>query len=199
MIKLKTDSRTPTLTPEQFASMRDALYVFLGGDALAYMGRIAVNDLISSETPEHNHDDLYAPIEHNHPQYLEGINWVDIANKPNTYPPEAHEHPEYEGGTEDARVKMWVGTGATSDDPHPVFDIELNKSAFMILRFPFSTYRFTVWGPKPNDITSCYYYDTSIGQGSNSLSDRLSSSGLAVFGAWDSLNSVYVCFNLPTS
>lgn len=57
MIKLKTDSRTPTLTPEQFASMRDALYLILGGDALAYMGRIAVNDF--TEIPEHNHDDRY--------------------------------------------------------------------------------------------------------------------------------------------
>lgn len=59
MIKLKTDSRTPTLTPEQFASMRDALYLFLGGDALAYMGRIAVNDFLQTEIPEHNHDDRY--------------------------------------------------------------------------------------------------------------------------------------------
>lgn len=67
MIKLKTDARTPTLTPEQFASMRDALYVFLGGEALDYMGRIAINDLVSSETLDHNHDDLYAPIEHEHP------------------------------------------------------------------------------------------------------------------------------------
>ena len=60
MIKLRTDSRTPTLTPEQFASMRDALYIFLGGDALAYMGRIAVNDFLQeSEIPEHDHDDRY--------------------------------------------------------------------------------------------------------------------------------------------
>ena len=107
MIKLRTDSRTPTLTPEQFASMRDALYIFLGGDALAYMGRIAVNDFLQeSEIPEHNHDDLYASIEHNHPQYLEDINWDDIANKPNTYPPEAHEHPEYEGGGAEFPVGM---------------------------------------------------------------------------------------------
>lgn len=63
MIKLRTDNRTPTLTPEQFASMRDALYLFLGGDALAYMGRIAVNDFI---LPEHDHDDLYAPLSHDH-------------------------------------------------------------------------------------------------------------------------------------
>ena len=59
MIKLKTDSRTPTLTPEQFASMRDALYLFLGGDALSFMGRIAVNDFLQTEIPEHDHDDRY--------------------------------------------------------------------------------------------------------------------------------------------
>lgn len=127
------------------------------------------------------------------------VDWTNIENKPSTYPPETHTHPEYETGATDARIKMWMGTGATSNNPHIVFDAPLNVSAFMLLRFPFSTYRFSVWGPKPNNITMCYYYDTSIGQGSSSYSDRLSSSQLAVFGAWDSLSSIYVCFNLPVS
>ena len=93
MIKLKTDARTPTLTPEQFALMRDALYVFLGGDALAYMGRIAVNDLVPAETD---------------------IDWADILNKPSTYPPEAHEHPEYEGGGAEFPVGALIMFGGST-------------------------------------------------------------------------------------
>ena len=144
MIKLKTDARTPTLTPEQFASMRDALYIFLGGDALNYMGRIAVNDLVS----------------HEHTEYLEGVVWSDITDKPSTFTPEAHEHPEYET---DPRIKMWVGTGAISSNPHIVFDTPLNRSAFLMLRFPYSTYRFTVFSSTPNDIENYTWYDTSTG------------------------------------
>ena len=120
--------------------------------------------------------------------------WDNIQNKPDTYPPEAHEHPEYEGGSADARIKMWVGAGATSSNPHIVFDTAFNKAGFMLLRFPFSTYRFTVWGPKPNDPNNCYSQDTSTGGATVSYSDRLSSSGIGVFGAWDSANSMYVCF-----
>ena len=162
-------------------------------DGLIKPGLITIETLFVAIAENINESmaELYAPIDHEH---TGEIAWSDVTDKPDTYPPEAHEHPEYEGGSADARIKMWVGTGATSSNPHIVFDTAFNKAGFMLLRFPYSTYRFTVWGPKPNDPDNCYAQDTSTGGTTASYSDRLSSSGLGVFGAWDSANSMYVCF-----
>ena len=82
MIKLRTDTRTPTLTIEQYLSLLDQLYLCVGGDALDFMGRLPcqiiqqANNLVYAPLTHdhdelyalltHDHDELYAPLSHTH-------------------------------------------------------------------------------------------------------------------------------------
>lgn len=66
MIKLRSDARTPSLTYEQFTSLQDALYLFLGGDALSYMGKLSCDVLLQALANGHNHDAIYAALSHAH-------------------------------------------------------------------------------------------------------------------------------------
>ena len=59
--------------------------------------------------------------------------------------------------------------------------------------------RFSVYGLKSSNLSDCYYWDSSSGGGSVSIADRLSSDKRGVFGGWDTVGSVYVCFNLGAS
>lgn len=104
------------------------------------------------------------------------------------------------GGVVDPRVSMWLGSGASSESPHMVFDSPLSAAGFLLLRYPLLPWnRLTVYGLRSADVSDCYYWDSSNGQGWDLTSDRLSSDRLGVFGRWDAVGSVYVCFNLGAS
>ena len=62
MIKLRTDPRIATITPEQFLSLQTTLEMFLGGDALHYMGKISGANLLKAFADGHNHDTDYARL-----------------------------------------------------------------------------------------------------------------------------------------
>ena len=101
----------------------------------------------------------------------------------------------------DPRLTMWLGSGASSGSPHIVFDSPLSSAGFLLLRFPYliaRECRFTVYGLKSSDISDYYYWDSSSA-GSASIADRLSSDKRGVFGGWDIVGAVYVCFNLGAS
>ena len=95
----------------------------------------------------------------------------------------------------DPRLTMWLGSGASAGSPHVVFDVPLSSAGFLLLRFPYlSAGRFSVYGLKSSGLSDCYYWDSSSGGGSVSVADRLSSDKRGVFGGWDTVGSVYVCF-----
>ena len=100
----------------------------------------------------------------------------------------------------DPRLTMWLGSGASAGSPHVVFDVPLSSAGFLLIRYLLlPSNRLTVYGLKSADVSDCYYWDSSIGHSSASTSDRLSSDRLGVFGGWDAIGSVYVCFNLGAS
>ena len=100
----------------------------------------------------------------------------------------------------DPRLTMWLGSGASAGSPHVVFDFPLSSAGFLLIRHPLRpSSRVTVFGLNSADVSDCYYWDSSAGHGWSSTSDRLSSDRCGVFGVWDTVGSVYVCFNLGAS
>lgn len=122
MIKLRTDDRTPTLTAEQFSTLRDTLYLFLGGESLSFMGKIFGGDFLQAMASGHTHaqylesvawsiitgkPSTFPPEAHTHSQYLESVSWSIITGKPATYPPETHTHNYYLTSA----GASWIGDG----------------------------------------------------------------------------------------